>query len=206
MSNTQALLSFERRPTQGQIQAWWPSLTPINSVTRDDWPSVMEWAQKNDGTLGGPPGQAVKALFHCGSRWVLADFSMTMCDDDESLARASLETGPVYLATTQGTAGFAGFRAFKQGVLVRDLSYCDGAVTAQGGPIAEEEGMDIKNLYRDINRLWMELGHTGLLFNCEPKDVECMMFRDADEASLGESLDDPAPPAPIATKPWWKLW
>lgn len=207
MSNSQVLISFECKPTAIQISSWWTDLDFKEQQTVATWSDAVAWANARDGYLNGQEGNSVKIIFKNGKRWVLTDFSMLMYDCENELSNVSVQVGDIFLAMTQGTAGCAGFKAYSKGVLVRSIDYADGELTEEGTPLSQENKINLSELYdRELNKLWIKLGHEGLLFDMNPTELECLLFVDNGELSYIKSDNVPRNQKNVSKKSWWKFW
>jgi hypothetical protein len=148
-------------------------------------------------------GREVFTFWQDGPWAVLQDQSYVLCYDDEALKKLSERLGSVLSFVIETAGGVAEFWCFEDGTLRRSLSYSDGALSTQGDPLSEEDGLDSTSYYmKETEALWNAFGispyNEGNLNDCQ---AICVV----DQTDYGDVLAN-SPFAPKVKKPWWKFW
>jgi hypothetical protein len=180
----------------------WPSFEiaepPVEFETYD---AAYEWASPRSGYLRGTHPEDVKMIFTDGGWSVMADFSLCMPSDNESLAVLSRRTGRVVIATTQGTAGFAQLLVLDAGTMTRSITRADSQIETEGRALAEEEGIALARFsFEDLDRVWRRFGLSSFLEKEPTGPIRLLHVIDR------TVYPAPAARPPASQKPWWKIW
>jgi hypothetical protein len=191
------------------LLAAWPSLELDEPAQQfASWESAYQWAVPRCGYLQGAHPNDVKLLFRDGAWSVVADISLCMSSDGDSLAELSRRVGRVVVATTQGTAGFAQLLVFEAGAAIRSITAEAGHTVETGTPLPEEVGIPLETFYLDeLDSIWQRMGLSSFL-SAEPAGpVMALQVLDRtpypEIAAAGASASRPTD---ARRQPWWKFW
>ena len=163
--------------------------------------AAYEWASLRSGYLRGAYPNDVKMIFTDGGWSVLADLSLCMSSDTESLAALSRRTGRVLVATTQGTAGFAQLLVFDAGTMTRAITRSDSGTETEGRSLVEEEGIELARFsFQDLDRVWQGFGLSSFLEKEPAGPIRALHVMDRSVSPVVAARK------PVSGKPWWKIW
>lgn len=185
----------------------WPHLEVAEPARQfDSWDSAYQWAVPRCGYLQGSHPHDVKFLFEDGIWSVIADISLCMSADDNSLAELSRRAGLTVMATTQGTAGFAQLLVIESGSIIRSITGEGGHITQSGTPLPEEAGIPLENFYLDeLDSIRQRFGLSSFLSSEPPGAVTALHV--TDRISSPATSETPVPRSTEKTgRPRWKLW
>jgi hypothetical protein len=186
---------------QAAVLASWPALELAEPVQQfASWDSAYQWAVPRCGYLQGTHPNDVKLLFRDGIWSVVADISLCMSSDGDSLAELSRRVGRVVVATTQGTVGFAQLLVFEAGAAIRSKTGEAGHAVETGTPLPEEAGIPQETFYLDeLDNIRQRLGLSSFL-RAEPVGPVIAMH------VLDRTPHPLAPRPEERRRPWWKFW
>jgi len=184
---------------QAALLAAWPALELAEPAQQfASWDTAYEWAVPRSGYLRGTHPNDVKLLFRDGTWSVVADISLCMSSDGDSLAGLSRRVGRVVVATTQGTAGFAQLLVFEAGSAIRSITAESGHTVETGTPLPEETGIPLGTFYlNELDNIRQRLGLSSFL-RTEPAGP-VMALHVVDRTPYPEV-------AQPRRRPWWKFW
>lgn len=150
---------------QNAVLGIWHDFEPVGSVVEfATFDEAWEWAAPRSGYLHGAHPDDAKLFFRDGDWSVIADFSLCMSSEDNALAELSRRVGRVIIASAQGEAGYAEFRVFDAGALVRSIILADREITPEGEPLAEEAGMSLEKFsFENLDVLRQRFGLSSFL-------------------------------------------
>jgi len=150
---------------QAPLLASWPVLELAEPAQEfASWDSAYQRAVPRCGYLRGTHPEDVKFLFRDGVWSVIANISLCMSGDGDSLAELSRRVGRVVVATTQGTVGYAQLLVFEAGAAIRSITAEGGHTAETGTPLPEEAGIPLETFYLDeLDTVRQRLGLSSFL-------------------------------------------
>lgn len=195
------------RELQDALLTAWPHLDPAEPAQQfASWDSACEWASPRSGYLKGSHPHDVKLLFQDGSWSVIADFSLCMSADADSLAELSRRISRVVVATTQGTVGFAQLLVIEGGSTIRSITGEAGHTVQTGTPLPEETGIPLGNFYLDeVDSIRQRFGLSSFLSSEPAGPVTAIHV--LDRTPSPDTVETSALRSGEKTRRvWWKFW
>ena len=171
------------------------------------WDEAYAWAIPRCGYLKGTHPNDVKFLFRDNQWSVLADISLCMASDQESLAELSRRLGSLVVATTQGTAGFAQLLVFEAGKEIRSITGEDGHTVKKGDALPHEADIPPEHFYLDeLDTIWQRLGLSSFLSSDPKGPVVALHVLDRTPYPQVAPAQPSSPVLSETRRRWWRFW